>query len=319
MSQDSSAKIQIRLDRSTRNAWLKSLYQHQLVDTSEYTFMLSDKLFFANEMTRLLGANSFHFLPQTIGLKSLAGQKKWLNSEGKIIVTRQQIQADLLEIFPFGFIVKPSIGHSSGGSRGHFYLSEEHFLDAFFASESQILAWTHPLYVHKNPTTGRVSSGEALVFQDHILRMGKFESAQKARKAPEVRLHTYEKRVVQGASDKRWRWNFSRPQKEALKKAENFANQFLALLPNEKLAKQAWSMDLIVLPNLIRIVDINTNQGHPVQWSGSLVKPKVLQAYTRHLEKFASVQFTGFYGALVRMGFGNQVKFLKKRFIERIF
>ncbi|MGE0632654.1 MAG: hypothetical protein AB7O96_09615 [Pseudobdellovibrionaceae bacterium] len=289
---------QIHLSRSTRNEWMKAIYENGLVTCTEYSKKLSNKLFCAIEMEKHLGPCYENFFPKTLELKSLVKKYNWLNKANRIEKTKSQISEDLKKEFPLGYIVKPAVGHSSGGREAfNFYLSEDNFLRDFFEKTATLV-------------------GQALIFQDHLIKMANGAAPEKPRSSPELRIHSYENKVVSGASIARWRW--SRLSKKQIQQAETKVEDLLRLLPTEILVKQAFSFDVLLLPNLVRIVDINTNQGLPHQWSGYMTRPRFLKAYTLHFEKYAGVEFTGLSSLVVKLGFGNFMKLLKKRHIEGI-
>jgi hypothetical protein len=198
--------------------------------------------------------------------------------------------AEFLELgFPLAsYVVKAAGGMDSKGQ----LFTEEQFLAALKENRDPFLELSVV-----NELTGLLSSGERYLVQERL-------------SGEEYRLHSFEHRVVRGATYTRWdsAWDA-----EAFRQAEDALEQFLASLPLELTRAQAWSVDLIGgVEQGFRLVEVNTNRGHKQHWSGDLSIPDTLAAYVRHLELYYGIEFTGQGGELLRSGKANQEKYVAK-------
>jgi hypothetical protein len=73
-------------------------------------------------------------------------------------------------------------------------------------------------------------------------------------------------------------------------------------------------VDVAVLDNgEMRITDVVTNRGKPIQWSSYLEQPRVIGAYARHFETYYGLRFQGISGSLIRHNFANYFPYWEKR------
>lgn len=310
-------KLLIRT-RPTRNAWLKSIYEQDLVRADEFSCMLADKLFFARMLKQNLGERSLRYYPKTRGLFELSGGS---------VPAAPDFRQRLAQEFPGGFIVKPAAEVNSAGETLGFYFDPESFFADIKKLKSEPFALNERLRVlHSaftnnqwvSPDLGRLASGERLIVQSDVGAELIGEVSGRSRRFDEVRTHTFEEACIDGGDYHRW--SVSPVQvREKFRWAQEFTRRFLAELPREVIQGQAWSLDLMVAgPNAIRIIDVNTNRGKKGHWSGFLVRPDLLGAYTRHLERTKGVKFAGWNGLLLRRGWASYHKYLKKKYIEGI-
>ena len=66
-----------------------------------------------------------------------------------------------------------------------------------------------------------------------------------------------------------------------------------------------------------RIVEINTNRGEEMHWSGSLHTPSTLKKHLLHIEEKFSWQFKGLNALLMRWGLANYFRARKHYRITR--
>ncbi len=194
-------------------------------------------------------------------------------------------------LFPRGFVVKPTDDMNSDGKSVYV---EESFWEAY-EKNPEIFLQTSP---KPNALTGEVSSGETFLVQEKI-----------GERAEEYRLHTLEHHVVKGATYTRWNqaWN-----RESFHRAEVALQEFLDALPRWVLAGQAWGVDLMEGPKGFQIVEVNTNRGREIHWSGDLNIPDTLRAYVLLLEEKYGAVFSGKVGEMLRAGEANREKYLEK-------
>lgn len=190
--------------------------------------------------------------------------------------------------FPGGYVVKPAGEMDSGGLS--IFLDGEEFFSRNLPS---------PQGEASNPITGLVSSGEKYFAQENL-----------GAREGELRLHTLEAEVIQGATFTRWdqEWDLAK-----FASAEAALRAFLSALPAWVTARQAWSVDLMEKSDgSFGLVEINTNRGLERQWSGDMINPDVMQAYVLHLEAKYGARFLGDSGEAFRGAKADQAKYEEK-------
>jgi hypothetical protein len=264
--------------RATRNDLLKWLYQVGLIEASEFSAHLADKLFFSDLLRTVAPKAYLGFHPRTEGL-----QPYLMSADPKTMIDMD---------FPKGFVVKP-VG--SMNSDGENILIDEKFFDAYRRQpEAFFLRLDEACEL-----TSLFSSCERYLIQEKI-----------GERLQEYRLHSLEDKVVVAATYTRWNQDWDRTSFLA---AEGAFQAFLSALPPFLTQRQAWSVDLMGSPATgFKIVEINTNRGNPGHWSGDLDIPDTLAAYAKHLELHYGARFTGEDGEKLLRGEANQEKYLEK-------
>lgn len=301
----------------TKTQWLQNLYRAGIVDYSKATGLLADKLLFYEVAKREMGDEPVKkYMGKTVGLRDFLSRNNLLDSQGRLVASGDEIESKLYAEFPAGFIVRPAVGvapYETG--RGLFKTSDE-FVMELVRPNSRYYRVDPKFRPVQSSVLGEVASGEALVLQEdvlsrHFISMGKRASTGSSltnkEKWREIRIHTYEGRVVVDADANQWIKN-DRFTKDEIRDAQNFVTGFLSHLSPKLLMRQAWSFDVLVLDGEspdYRITDMITNRGRRGGWSGYLDQPRVLGAYSRHFENYLGVQFTGLGGRLLRANAGN--------------
>jgi hypothetical protein len=264
--------------RPRRNDLLNWLYDKNVVEASEFSAHLFDKLFFA-QFLKLASPEAYEeFHPRTSGLSEY--------------LSRENAREAILGDFPDGFVVKAVGGMNSSGTG---VLMDEAFFTALEKNPADFISsGSDP-----GELTGIISSGERFLVQEKIgTRQG------------EYRLHTLEDRVVRGATYTRWDQDWDR---FIFTAAENALERFLHMLPKYMTSKQAWSFDFMGSPETgFKIVEVNTNRGRRKHWSGDLEIPDTLAAYTNHLESHYGALFLGEAGEELRNGVASGARHLEK-------
>ncbi|HVK61855.1 MAG TPA: hypothetical protein VM432_09910 [Bdellovibrionales bacterium] len=297
----------------TRAAWLKAVYSLGLVEASWPTAMLSDKRILSEVVQRELGSEANRFYPKTIGLREFLVSKKLVTRKGKIVADGDKIEAALFQEFPAGFVARPAVGVAAYETSRGLYPTTDAFIVELMKTESRLFKPIHLKKAIQSHILKQVASGEAIVLQEDIVAVADARKRLHHRFSHEVRIHTFENRVVQGAVPKRWVQTDMLHDKD-VRDAEEFVQAFLSKMPISLLKKQAWGVDVALMDNGdMRIVDVVTNRGDKIGWSSYLDQPWVLAAYTRHFEEFAGVEFEGLSGFLIRHGFANYFPYWQRR------
>lgn len=239
---------------NTRKDFMKTLYASFAVDASEFSAHCADKLLF------------------TKWVESIAISREGVGCGMPKTKSLKELLPDLKENLKREFVspvVKPVASMGSDGKG--IYFSAEEFLRDFekkpeFFLEEEI-----------SPLTEMLSSGEKYFVQERI-----------GSRQNEYRLHTYQGRVVKGATFTRWDQDWDQKKFE---QAEEALQQFLNTLPSWFTARQAWSVDLMAGDSGFSVVEINTNRGRKKHWSGDLTNPDTLAAYAEHLKEFYGAKF----------------------------
>jgi hypothetical protein len=300
------------VDEPTRASWLKAVYGKGLIEASWPVQMLADRRIMAEVLQRELGVRARDFYPKTMGLREFLFKHALIDPQGRINASGETIEAALFREFPAGYIVRPAVGVAPGETGRGLFPETDQFI-------VEILKPKNPYYspAHRQPVRssilGTVASGEAIVLQESVLLTADIKKPLKTRFFHEVRVHTYEARVVPGAVPSRWvQTNLLSDQQ--IRDAEKFVAGFLGALPLSIVHRQAWGVDVAVMDNgEMRIIDVVTNRGRAISWSGYLDQPKVIGAYSRHFETALGVRFEGWSGTLIRHNLANYMTYWQKR------
>ncbi len=312
---ESSPPVSIYTNAS-KPGFLGALYDHKLVDASWSTEMLADKRLFFEVLKRELGPEkALDFYPKTIGLREFLVQHGFLNSKGEIKKEEaEEIESALYQDFPAGFVVRAAVGVAPQETTKGLFADTDQFLVELMKPGTPLYQPSHSQSaVSAHLLGGEIASGEAVVLQENLTTQADSKKTLKHKFFQEVRVHTYEGRVVSDAVPVRW------VQRELLtaeqiEKAELFVQEFLKELPIALVARQAWGIDVAVFDNgEMKINDVVTNRGSKNAWSSYLEQPRVIEAYVRHFESTANIHFDGFKGWLLRHGFANYFPFWQKR------
>lgn len=289
----------------TRNALLQDvIFRHQIVEASDYSRLMSDKLFQVKYLTRV-APRVAGFFPKTWGLREFLEQHKLLGADGTL---KPNSTAALLKAFerafPEGAVVKPVAGYNTGGKG--FFINETAALAQELSLTPQKFLGSDRAFLFASPELG-LASGEGWIVQE-LLR-ARVQGRTVDGKPPEYRVHTFEGKVVTNATESRWlvagEKNF--PQVDA------YVQKFLDLIPEAHLKRQAWGLDVVQLgPNDFRIIEINTNRGQPIQWSGYLISSLQLGAHVRHWEQVGAFKLEGPVAEIFRRNRANLESWVRK-------
>jgi hypothetical protein len=306
-----SQRYRLIQTRATRNAWLKAVYANELVRHDQETLKLADKLYSARKFAALLGDAHLGFFPKTLGLREFCEQENLSQASSP-----QQWRKALEKEFPKDVIIKPCAVINTGGETPGYFFGIDAVLAALQKDSNVRLACDRPAHFH-SPLLNQIVSGEEFILQENVPVAAGYPSKH-SKSYSEIRIHTYENQVLRNAMFSRWAVTpVEGDQKFYI--ARDLVEKFLALLPEDFARKHAWSLDVFVFDNgYARIIDLNTNRGQALQWSGYLARPELLGAYTRLFEKKKSVRFAGWQGLVLRANWGNYFKYLKKYYVEGI-
>jgi hypothetical protein len=334
--------------RASKQSWLAVVYEHQLVESSWATAMLSDKLVLDRVARSLMGNEwaSTHAL-KTLGLveflvkhELVDAQGRWRNAQSKYHLQQvgERIDEALAEEFPNGFSVRPAVGVSKYETSAGIFASSDEFIQEILKVPTDLYRPDHIKKPRRSLALDQVASGEIYVLQERP-RPERWSSRNPKPRWREVRVHTFEGRVVEGAAIRRWT-KVEEPNDFEIEAAESFVRELLAKLPSRVLARQAWSVDVWVNADSlgsgqvaaateaateaasdadrsgtaqfvqggraeVRLFEIITNRGRKLAWSQYLEQPRVLAAYTRHFETYGSMEFGGAGAWLFRNNLGN--------------
>lgn len=299
---------------TSKNQWLQTVYSQRLVDASTATGWLSDKLLFFETARREIGdVQAAKFLVQTVGLRDFLMAEGLLAADGRLAADGDRIESTLFKKFQSGFVARPAVGVAPRETGRGLFKTTDDFVAELLKTDSFLYRPEHSKKPVRSTVLDQIASGEAIVLQEDLIAIAEnavTTSQTKGTARPkftwrEVRVHTYEGRVVPDAVPNFW-VREKPASREETAAAQKFVADFLSLLPPTLLSRQAWSFDVLLLgPGDMRIVDLITNRGRKVAWSGYLDQPRVIGAYTRHFERYAGLHFTGVGGMLLRKNVGN--------------
>lgn len=283
--------------RAKRNPVVKFLYENKLIDASELSFRMQDKLMLYKLLQHYLGdtqARAIH--PHTVGVKEYLFSRGLVDNNGQVNVSKEDLMRVLNQDFPQGFIVKPTVGQNSNGKGFYFNSAEivevllKNDMNGIYASAEKNLA---------TAVEGKVITGERYIIQERL----NVDSGSVINSSNEFRVHSYQDKVIDGATFSRWKMLAG---DNGLAQIDAMVQSILSALPTQLTARQAWSFDVFRdAQGKMVLVEINTNKGKEGNWSGFVKSPKVLGAYIRHFEKNFNWHLKGLSGILLRNNLGN--------------
>ena len=285
---------------STKNQWIQTVYNKQLVDASNSTGLLSDKLLFYEVAKRELGLNVDKFLVRTVGLRDFLVSENLVDGEGRLVADGDKIDSALFKVFPGGFSARPAVGVAPRETGRGLFKNTDEFVAELLKTDSYLYRPEHRKRAVRSTVLDEVASGEAIVLQEDLTTKQATKFVWR-----ESRVHTYESRVIADANTNYW-IRSGHLSKEEIANSQKFVSDFLALFSPSLLSRQALSFDVLLLPSgELKISDVVSNRGRKVAWSQYLDQPRVIGAYTRHFEQYAGIHFTGISGMLLRKNAGN--------------
>lgn len=296
--------------------FLDSLFATNAVATDRLPLLLGDKLIATKTLEILLGPRTKDFTPVALGLKEFLAKYDLIDSLGRISASDAKIEAALRREFPDGVILKPT---EAEGSNGVGVLFETKTIAQLLASPNSPVYTEGETFV---PAIGDFSnvviSGERYLLASKIA--GSILDGDR-KEVREYRVHIFDGQVVPEATSGRWNlWHDSVPI-DTLQSIEKKTQELLELLPSGLKSSQAFSMDVMLLPDgRIQIVEINTNRGKVGHvWSAYIGSPDILGAHVRLLEQKYGWRFEGLAGQILRNDLGNLRNFLKADYRERLY
>lgn len=298
---EKSAPRSFSPSEATRNAFLAEvLYAGDLVEASNYSRLMSDKLFQVQYLSQR--APVAEFFPKTRAFREFAAASQLLTNAGTLKQDKdavQKIEAALRKAFPNGFVAKPVAGYNTGGKG--FYINESQALAHDLVQHPEKFLGTGKDFLFVNNELG-LSSGEGWIIQELLQQ-------RPGEKPPEFRVHTFENHVVDGATEARWHT----ASMSNFRSVNAYVQKFLNLLPREDVRRQAWGLDVVEIgPQQYRIIEINTNRGEQIQWSGYLISSLQLGAHVRFLEDKRILTLTGPHAADFRRNRANLESWVRK-------
>lgn len=269
-----------------RNSFLEVLYNNELVIADELSLSLSDKLFCYQFFKAKAPEFTEKYLPKTVGLNEYA------KKVAALVKNKEEMVEILKKDFPQGCIIKPTTEINSDGISILFSM-EDVVAKIFAAINSDN---TEPYW---SALLEKVVSGETYMIQESVAMD----------RSCEFRVHTLESFVVPKATSCRWDHFYDR---KIFAELEKDLQSAFNEIDGEILSGQAWGLDVFYDGKDIKIVDLNTNRGHKRQWSGDMVVPDVLGAYTRFLENNYGYEFLGEAGEQLRADQANKRQWMKK-------
>lgn len=297
----------------SKGSWLDAIYDKNMIETSWGAAMLADKRLLAEVLEREMGGRATRFYPKTVGLREFLYKHKMIDNKGRLTASGDEIEQALHDEFPTGYVVRPAVGIAPQETARGLFPDTDQFIVQLLRGESPYYSPSHMMQPVKSHILNTIASGEAVVLQENVVLASDVVKPLKMHYFQEVRVHTYEGHVVDGAVPERWvQKNLLTP--EQVHRAESFVGEFLNNLSLPFLTKQAWGVDVAVMDNgEMRIIDIVTNRGLNIAWSSYLEQPRVIAAYSKLFEERYGLRFAGLDGALIRHGFANYIPFWEKR------
>jgi hypothetical protein len=276
---------EVQVSEPTRNALLaEAVYSQGLVEASTYSRLMSDKLFQVKFLTQVAPSVA-PFFPQTFGFREFLRRQGLVDAKGFLKGNEAQITQAFQKQFPQGFVVKPVAGYNTAGKG--FYINETQTLVKDLLKDPKKFLGSDRNFLFSSPELG-LASGEGWLVQQ--LLKAKVNGVPVDGKPPEYRVHTYQKHVVPNATESRWLV----AGEKSFPEVNAYVQKFLDLIPEAHLAKQAWGLDVVQLgPGDFRVIEINTNRGQPIQWSGYLLSGLQLGAHVRHWESVGVLKLNG--------------------------
>ena len=301
-----------------KSDWLSTIYEKNIVSTSDYSAYLSDKLLMSSIFERSIGETAAQqYLPKTLGLRQFLERHQLVDRKGKLVADGDQIDSALHKEFPTGFFVRPAVGITPYETERGMFSTPEQLIVELLKGKTPIYDPSTYWVPIKSHILADVASGEAVVLQENLIVSAELKGRLKHKTATLVRVHTYEQKIIPDSIPKRWVQNDADDHLSdvSITAAQKFAQAFLDQLPEELTRRQAWSIEVAAFDNgTFRIANILTNRGKPIAWSSYLDQPRILEAYTDFFESQGDLQFEGIGGRILRWGFANYFTYWKIRF-----
>lgn len=290
---------ELSISSATRNALLNDiLYKYGFVEASGFSRLMSDKLFQVEFLGRANPALKAYF-PKTMAFSQFLNSHRIL--EDRDVASR--LKRSLAQEFPNGFVVKPTAGYNTEG-RGFYINDLDGLTEDLRQNPAKFIGDGKPFV---SPELG-VASGEPFLIQEMLSPPG-------GGRPPEYRVHTFEGRVVKGATESRW----LDPGERNFLLINAYVQSFLDQIPPGIVRHQAWGLDVVESsPGKYRIIEINTNRGQPIQWSGYLISSLQLGALVRHLEAFGYLHLTGPAAMTFRQNKAGIEAWIRKEGLEQV-
>lgn len=297
----------------SKGAWLNALYDRQMILASWATKMLADKRLVYEVLQIELGSRAQYYYPKTMGLREFLLKNRLINARGELTAGGDKIDEALHREFPSGVIVRPAVGVVPNETSHGLFKSSDELIVSLLDPKQKLYSSDHYRHPVKSHILNAIASGEAVVLQADFLQESHLKRPLHQFFFDEVRVHTYESRVVEGAIPQRWVQK-NRLSQQKIIEAQEFVNDFLRSLPLAVTNRQAWGVDVAVMDNgEMKIVDIVTNRGKRTSWSSYLTQPRVIGAYSRHMEQIRRLRFDGFSGTLIRSNLANYLPYWNTR------
>lgn len=304
--------LEIAID-PMKQSFLSMLYETRAVVANDLTFFVGDKLIATRALEVLLGERFAEFSPRALGLKEFLVKYRFVDSMGKLTASETEVVSAIRREFPNGVVMKPVEAEGSNGKGVIF--DPEKIADLLIAKsvyqDGESLKNTLGALSH------RLASGERYML---VSRIPLTILDEKRTNVQEFRVHVFDGRVVPNGISGRWnQWHDPIPPMK-LKSVATKTQMLFDLLPPGFKNAQAYSLDVMLLPDgRIQVIEINSNHGKKDHvWSNFIGAPEILQGHIKLLEGHYGWKFTGLSGEILRGGVGNLRNFLKSDFLERI-
>ncbi|KYG64781.1 hypothetical protein AZI86_11290 [Bdellovibrio bacteriovorus] len=303
------APLKLKLG-AKRDDLMGFFYDNKIVEFSETTHLMADKLIMAKILQKHLGDRFLEFHPPTMGVKEFLAKNKFVNADGKVIVSKAKLSAALDKEFPQGFIIKPTLDWSSSGKS--FYKDKKEIVDLLMKGDNALYNSADMAEAFGGNKTGRIGSGEKLMMMGMIEGTGLSNS--KYGEANEFRAHAFYGHVVKGATETRW---YTPQNKEKIEAVDRFVEDLLQSMPKGFSHRMGFSFDIFVTPQgKLQIIEVNTNRGERTNWSGFLRTPKTIGAYARHVKDHYGWAIEGTEGWMFYNNLANAKKHVKHDIVD---
>ena len=153
-------ELQIKADR---NALIKGvLYKEGILEVSDYSLFLTDKLVAAKVLEQYLGQEYRNYHMKTLGLKEFIDRHGIVDENGKVVRSKRAIVEILKLEFPHGLIAKPPVGYDSNGKS--FYSDIEEIAELIVKGDNELYSADEFKKPFKADFARRFTSGEKFIF-----------------------------------------------------------------------------------------------------------------------------------------------------------
>lgn len=277
---------------ANRDSFLQFIYSEKIVIADRLSLFLSDKQFYYDFLTEHAPDFSEKLLPKSMGLGTMAEEIAEITETPSIDMVLEILHLQ----FPNGMLMKRTTEINSDG--------ETIVFDDKIIAQKIINEVLKPSEDYTSELLEQVISGEEFLIQETV----------NMPKSCEFRVHTLGREIVTDATSCRWDHFYDKAKFAELDmKLQSLFNE----LPEGLIDQQAWGLDVFFDGTDLKIVDINSNRGEARQWSGDMVVPDVLGAYTRLLER-KGYEFLGADGEALRNDQASHDKWVKKFGQEKV-